>query len=51
MRENIRIAEERISAEEYIDFLKRLNIYHSLKKVKIKYTIFLTIFLTGNSIV
>ena len=26
MRENIRIAEERISAEEYIDFLKRTNL-------------------------
>ncbi len=26
MRENIRIVEERISAEEYIDFLKRTNL-------------------------
>lgn len=26
MRENIRITEERISAEEYIDFLKRTNL-------------------------
>jgi len=26
MRENIRIIEERISAEEYIDFLKRTNL-------------------------
>ena len=26
MRENIKITEERISAEEYIDFLKRTNL-------------------------